>query len=75
MRGEGDGDVRSTRLARNCEERKRLTRDGFVIFWLWTVTENIVPRREMICCLVMVSTWGLVSHVPFFGGREAVIAG
>jgi hypothetical protein len=62
-------------LALDWLERKRLTRDSFVILVFQTITENQVSRREMICCLVMASTCGCMSWASILGGRVGVWTG
>ena len=55
----------------DCEDKKRLMSDGFVARRSRTVTENRLPRREMICCLVSTSTCCRVSCAPGFAGTAA----
>jgi hypothetical protein len=67
--GDGDGfsDVRLTGLAWDWEDRKRFTREGFIALTFLTVTLKSVSNRETICCLVSISTYGLVRMVPALG--------
>ena len=67
--GEGVGDVRSTGLALDWWERKRLTAADLAICRDRGVTWNRIPRRETICALVIASTWARDRVASNRGGR------
>ena len=69
--GEGVGDVRSTGLALDWWERKRLTAADLAICRERGVTWNRIPRRETIWALVIASTWARDRLASNRGGRLA----
>ena len=55
--GEGVGDVRSTGLALDWWDKKRLTAADLAICQERGITWNRIPRRETICASVIALTW------------------
>ena len=67
--GEGVGDVRSTGLAFDWWDKKRLTAADLAICRDRGVTWNRIPRRETIWALVIASTWARDRLASNRGGR------